>query len=64
MVEPLCCNWCCLCIYFNKKYNSVDLQPDNPKFKTLHYPASEVEIVGKVIKKDEPIISKKRRENK
>ena len=51
-------------IYFNKKDNSVDLQPDNPKFKTLHYPASEVEIVGKVIKKDEPIISKKRRENK
>lgn len=49
-------------IYFNKKDNSVDLQPDNPKFKTLHYLACEVEIVGKVIKKDEPIISKKRRE--
>lgn len=51
-------------IYFNKKDNTVDLQPDNPKFKTLYYPACEVEIVGKVIKKDEPIISKKRRENK
>jgi len=51
-------------IYFNKKDNTVDLQPDNPKFKTLHYPAAEVEIVGKVIKKDEPIISKKRRETK
>ena len=48
-------------IFFNKKDNTIDLQPDNPKYKTLHYKSIEVEIVGKVVKKDEPIISKKRR---
>lgn len=48
-------------IFFNKKEGTIDLQPDNPKFKVLHYPACDVEIVGKVVKKDEPIISKKRR---
>lgn len=49
-------------IFFNKKDNTIDLQPDNPKYKTLHFKAVDVEIVGKVVKKDEPIISKKRRE--
>lgn len=49
-------------IFFNKKTNTIDLQPDNPKYKTLHFSAVDVQIVGKVVKKDEPIISKKRRE--
>lgn len=49
-------------IFFNKKNNTIDLQPDNPKCKTLHFKAIDVEIIGKVVKKDEPIISKKRRE--
>lgn len=51
-------------IFFNKKEGTVDLQPDNPKYKVLHYPISDVEIVGKVVKKDLSIPSKKRRENK
>lgn len=51
-------------IFFNKKEGTVDLQPDNPKYKVLRYPISDVEIVGKVVKKDLSIPSKKRRENK
>lgn len=51
-------------IFFNKKEGTVDLQPDNPKYKVLHYPISDVEVVGKVVKKDLSIPSKKRRGNK
>lgn len=44
--------------FLDKETNTIYLVPDNPEYKPLHFPATEVAIVGKVIKKDYPIKSK------
>lgn len=48
-------------IYYDKNTDTVDLVPDNPKYKALHFHKSEVDLIGKVIKRDIDVKPRRKR---
>lgn len=48
-------------IYYNKEDDSVDLVPDNPKYDILHFRSNDVEIIGKVIKRNLDVNPRRKR---